>query len=404
MFSKAGLAFFIFIFSFSPKIPLSISGSLVFIRLDDLLVPALFLIWLSELLLKKRRLVYSRLYLPLGSYFIVGLIATLLGYYSHHPAVDPLYCLGVILRSGEYYIIFFLAVNILKTKKQIIDYLHVWTIAAVAVALYGIADHILGISGPTGLYDRGWFSHQSNHMGGFLMVSLTVVLGLFHFSRRRRTKLLFAAGLTVISCAILFNLSRTTYISALAALSVFYALHNRKLLVIPVICAVTLFVIVPAIFPNAVLGRRAANIVSDIFSTRIEHRDAFDSMALHRAKCLYVFRDFPRDILFGKGLGFYPLYEYDSQIALVPVATGVVGVVVFFWLLAAVYTTATGVYSSVKDAELRSVTKAFIAAYCGVLVHSITSTAFMIALIAYPFWLLTGIVSSISRLSACQNN
>jgi len=274
----------------------------------------------------------------------------------------------------------------------------------VAVALYGIADHVLGISGPTGLYDRGWFFHQSNHMGGFLMISLVVVLGLFHFSRRRRAKLLFAAGLAVISCAILFNLSRTTYISALAALSVFYALHNRKLLVVPVICAVILFAIVPGISPNSVLGRRTANIVSDIFSTRVEHRDAFDSMALHRAKYLYVFKDFPRDMLFGKGLGFYPLYEYDSQIALVPVATGAVGVSVFFWLLTAIYTTAAGVYRSVKDAGLQFVTRVFLAVYCGVLVHSITSTAFMIALIAYPFWLLAGIVSAISRLTASQNN
>jgi hypothetical protein len=74
---------------------------------------------------------------------------------------------------------FFLTVNILKTKKQLKNLLNLWLASAILLSIYGIIDHWLGISGPTGLYDRGWFDHQSNHLGGYLMLSLALALGLY---------------------------------------------------------------------------------------------------------------------------------------------------------------------------------------------------------------------------------
>lgn len=65
-------------------------------------------------------------------------------------------------------------------------YLRIWMIAAILISVYGIFDLALNISGPAGLYDGGWFYHQSNHMGGYLMVSLAyskVSRGIFLYLR-----------------------------------------------------------------------------------------------------------------------------------------------------------------------------------------------------------------------------
>lgn len=391
MLLDVGLAIFILIFPFSPKIPLNIFGQPLLIRWDDIIVPILCLIWAIELLLKKRRFVYSKLYIPIGVYFLVGLISTLLGHYVKHTVPDLIYATCVILRSGEYYIVFFLTVNILKTKKQLMNYLNIWLIAAILISMYGIFDHLLNISGPTGLYDLGYFLGQSNHMGGYLMISLLLAIGLLGVAKTKLTKILSIIAIPLISYVTLFNLSRTTYFSTLAALFVFFILKNKKLIMIPILGATLLFLIIPNLFSNTVLGKRLNNITSDIFSLRIRPLDQFDSMALHRAKFVYIFRDFSKYFLLGSGLGVYPLCVYDSQLSLVPVTTGILGVIAFIWLLVEIFREVSRIYKSTSNIEVRSLVSVFMAIYFGVLVHSITSTAFMIALIAYPFWFLAGI-------------
>lgn len=404
MFLNIGLGFLIFLLPFSPHIPLQLFNRSFSIRLEDIIIPILLVIYLQELLLKKRRLTYSNLYIPIGAYFFIGLISTFLGYYVKHIISDPLYAACAILRSAEYYIIFFLTVNLLKTKKQLVNYLTVWLIAAILISVYGIFDAVCRISGPTGLYDGGWFLHQSNHMGGYLMISLVLALGLMDSTKVRAVKMLSLVAIPLIACAILFNFSRTTYLSTLAALFVFFAIKNRKLMILPAICAVVLFLVIPRIIPDTVLGRRLGNITNDIFSLRTQPVDQFDSMALHRAKLLEAFQDFSRDIVFGKGMGFYPLHVYDSQVSLVPVSGGIIGSVVFIWLLVQIFKTALRAYNLAGDVELKSLTRVFIAVYFGVLVHSITSTAFMIALIAYAFWFFAGVMVTALHLSRAQNN
>lgn len=404
MLSDIGLIFFIFIFPFSPKIPITIAGVPLLIRLDDIIVPLLFLAWLIELLLKKRCFVYSRLYIPIGVYFLTGLVSMLWGYYIKQTVHDPIYATCVIIRSAEYYIMFFLTVNILKTKKQIIRCINIWIIAAILISLYGISDHVLGISGPTGLYDYGWFDLQSNHMGGYLMVSLILAIGLLSTAQLRRTKIVSIIAIPLISYAILFNLSRVTYFSTLAALATFFLIKNRKLIIIPITLAVLLFLIIPTIFSHTTLGGRLNNVAKDVFSLRTKPLNQFDSMALHRAKFVEVFKDWPADIILGKGTGAYSLSEYDTQLALVPVSTGVVGTIVFIWLLTQIFKTAFRIHNSAIDKEVKFLAGIFIAIYVGVLVHSVTSTAFMIALIAYGFWVLFGILLSSWNLCQQQNN
>jgi hypothetical protein len=235
-------------------------------------------------------------------------------------------------------------------------------------------------------------------MGGYLMISLILAIGLFTAVQNKLTKALSIIAIPLISYVILFNLSRTTYFSTLTALFVFFMLKNKKLIVVPIICMVVLFLIIPTILPNTVLGKRVGNITQDIFSLRTKPIDQFDSLTLHRAKFIDVFKDFPAHFVFGKGLGFYPLHAYDSQISLVPVSTGIIGSIVFVWLLSEILKFAIRAYKSVYDVELKSLTTGFIAIYFGVLVHSIITTAFMIALIAYPFWLLLAMAAVSAKI------
>ena len=399
MLLDVGLAIFIFLFPFSPKIPVNLFNQNLQIRLDDVIVPVLFFIWLIEWLTKKRQLIYSKLYIPVGAYFLIGVISTLLGYFVKHTIQNPLYTTCIILRSAEYYIIFFLTVNILKTKKQLMNYLNVWMIATIVISLYGIFDRALNISGPTGLYDKGWFLWQSNHMGGYLMISLIVAIGLYLRKGQRAQRILPLIAIPFISYALFFTLSRTTYISAIVAIFVYCMLKSKQLVLLPIILAFFLFWFMPVMMPNTLVGQYLDSVVKDTLSLRTdmrttESRVASDFSAVHHRRLMTkAFKRFLKYPVTGEGFGARQLKEYDSQIALVPAATGITGSLAFIWLFLSIFITGIKAYrKGERDSDFREVARIFLSIFAGALIHSIASVAFVIAVIAYSFWLLAGML------------
>ncbi|MDP2924100.1 MAG: O-antigen ligase family protein [Candidatus Omnitrophota bacterium] len=400
-----GLGILIFLLPFSPHIPIKLLGSSFSIRFEDIIVPILLCFWISELLLKKRRFIYSGLYIPIGAYFFIGLISTFLGYYVKHIIPDPLYAACVILRSAEYYIIFCLTVNILKTKKQLINYFNVWLVAAVLIALYGILDCLFNVSGPTGLYDRGWFSFQSNHLGGYLMISLILAIGLFSTAANKTQKILSVIAIPLISYVLFFSLSRITYLSTFVAILVYCILKSKRLILVPLILAFFLFWIIPKMMPDTLVGRYLNSAIKHTFSLTTVPQSLGSSIASdfsaaqHRFLIKRAFKITSQHPFIGEGLGAREIVYYDSQLALVPASTGIIGSTIFLWLLIAIWRIAISRYRNTTDTYLREVARVFLAIFAGLLVHSIASVAFLIAVIAYPFWFLTGAVFSLKHLS-----
>jgi O-antigen ligase len=95
------------------------------------------------------------------------------------------------------------------------------------------------------------------------------------------------------------------------------------------------------------------------------------------------------------GFGFM-----DAQYARVLVETGIVGLAVFLWLVAAVLRAARAAHRQLTDPVDRGLAMGFIAGTIGLLAHAIGSNTFTIIRIMEPFWLVAGIVVMLPVLAA----
>jgi O-antigen ligase len=87
------------------------------------------------------------------------------------------------------------------------------------------------------------------------------------------------------------------------------------------------------------------------------------------------------------GFGFM-----DAQYARVLVETGIVGLLIFAWLLWSVFKAARSAQRGVVDPMDRGLVIGFMAGTVGLLAHAIGSNTFTIIRVMEPFWLFAGIV------------
>ena len=382
------LSLLIFIIPLSPKIPLNIFTRSILIRLEDLFIPVIFILWIIYAYINKKKIFNSALTLPIVAYFCAGLLATLLGLFYKHTVSNPFFAFGLIFRNLEYYLIFFIVLSITKDIAQIRKWLQLWLAAVILVSIYGVIDYFLGISGGiTGLYDKGWFYRQSNHMGGYLMIGLILSLSLMDKGKTER--LLSIIALPLISFAIIFNLSRTTYLSSLAALTVYFFLKSKKLLYIPVIAALALFLFMPRLINNTHLGKTLSSTVKEAVSFSTKPTDEYNySPAGHRLRIRDSLKDFSKYPITGMGFGAKPLTLYDSMIAYIPATMGLLGIISCLWLLLCILTQLLLRYRFAVENYAKDFILSLIAVFCGILIHSLSSNAFIIAIISEPFWFL----------------
>ncbi len=125
-----------------PKIPLGeiIPGYIVRVRLEDLIIGPIFFWWLIQLF--RRRVEWrTPLSLSILAYLLVGLVSNILGVVlTKTIPVVPLHIGKSMLhwaRHIEYFSLFFVAYNAIKTKKQGFVLLLVTMFTLIAVAIYG---------------------------------------------------------------------------------------------------------------------------------------------------------------------------------------------------------------------------------------------------------------------------
>ena len=125
-----------------PKIPLGeiIPGYIVRVRLEDILILGIFAWWLFQLARRKTQW-KTPLSLSILLYLAVGLISNLLGVAITKTIPAELLHFGKStlhwLRHIEYFSLFFVAYNAVKTRKQGMVLFQISAVTAIAIAIYG---------------------------------------------------------------------------------------------------------------------------------------------------------------------------------------------------------------------------------------------------------------------------
>lgn len=99
------------------------------------------------------------------------------------------------------------------------------------------------------------------------------------------------------------------------------------------------------------------------------------------------------------GEGVSGLGLVDAQYPLVLGETGIIGFLIFIWLLTVIFKQSLSIFKQIEDDWLKGLILGFIGGFVGLLFHSFAAATFIIVRIMEPFWFLAAIVIMLPEIS-----
>jgi len=376
--------------------PLPGRGRPFTLRVDDLLLVIIGLSWFLRSAVSKELGLFTRtpLNAPIVYYFAACLISTLLGYMMG--TVQGLTGFFFVLKYFEYFIIYFIAVNHLKEKKQIERFVFTMLLVCLAVCIFAISQIPAGERVSAPFEGEGG---EPNTLGGYLVLMLSIAIGLLLSYGSKKQKGFFVILSFFIAVSLAATLSRASWIALIPMTLTFLYFHKKKL---PIILALLLIITAtPFILPKSVIQRVTFTFEQPkqrgqitIGGTRLDTSTS-DRFKVWRN---ILTRDFASNPLLGRGITGYGFV--DSQYPRVLVETGIIGLATFLFLLITIYRNALYAYRISSDPLLSGVSLGYLAAFIAMVTHGIGTNTFIIVRIMEPFWFLTAMIIMIPRIES----
>lgn len=307
-----------------------------------------------------------------------------------------------VLKYVEYYIVYFMVINNLHTKRQAKQYLTAILITCAIVSVVALAQI------PSGDRIAAPFEGESgepNTLGGYLVLIFALVMALYLSARpdapqSYKLSLLFLSGLIFVP--ILFTQSRATWMAMIPTYFVLMILSPRRIILMGGLAVAV--VLAPIALPKVVKDRIMYTFTKEqaTYAQGLQEKVGgvtFDTSSSARLKMWRTaFRDYPRHPIFGFGITGWRFI--DAQFLRTLLETGAVGFTAFLYLLWAIYRETWRVYRTTKDPFFRSVALGFFVGIVAMTTHAFTANTFIIVRIMEPFWLLAGIVIVTPELEA----
>jgi O-antigen ligase len=364
-------------------------------RVDDVLILIIGFAWLAKTALHKDLGLFLRTPLnrPIAAYSFAVVFATGLGMI----AGDVNFLIGTlfVLKFIQYFAIYFMVVNNLRDRGQFERFLLALLATAAIASLIGIFQI------PSGLRVSAPFegtSGEPNTFGGYLVLMLAVVAGLYLTSESLQRKYILAPLAVLIIIPFVFTLSRASYFALIPLAGGFLAFSRRRLLISAVVAfSLTLG---PFLLPKAVTNRVLYTFTQAYHpSQTVIGGVRLDTSTSARVRSWQqAIKDWPKHPVFGYGVTGYELV--DSQYFRVLVETGLVGLLAFLWLQISLFRRARDVLRRTQDPLFKGVALGFLAGFSALIFHAIGTNTFIIVRIMEPFWFLAGMVMMIPQLEA----
>lgn len=365
-------------------------------RLDDVLIVIIGFAWLAKTAINKELGLFLKTPLnrPIVAYSCTVILATGLGIIAGR--VQILGGTLFVLKYIQYFIIYFMVVNTLRERGQFERFLLALLATAVIASLVGIFQIPSGerVSAP---FEGG--SGEPNTFGGYLVLMLALVAGLYLTSESLRTKFKLSFLAVLIIVPLLYTLSRASYLALIPLAGSLLVFSERRLLIASAL-AVSL-VMGPFLLPKAVADRVLFTVTQPFHPTQAKIGGLrLDTSTSERLRSFQdvMFVDWPKHPVLGHGVTGYRFL--DSQYLRVLAETGLVGLIAFLWLQISLFRQARDVLWNTRDPLLKGITLGFLTGFIALIVHSIGTNTFIIVRIMEPFWFLAGMVTMIPRVEA----
>jgi O-antigen ligase len=104
------------------------------------------------------------------------------------------------------------------------------------------------------------------------------------------------------------------------------------------------------------------------------------------------------------GYGVTGVGLVDTQYPRVFGETGIIGFLIFIWLMAAVFRYGFQTFNNIEDDWSRGLALGFLAGFVGLLIHSFSANTFIIVRIMEPFWFLAAVVMMLPQVLKVRND
>ncbi len=372
------------------------------LRLDDFLLVIIGFSWFLSTAISKEKGLFLKTPLNryIGYYFIACLVSTLIGYMMGR--VKGMSGIFFVMKYFEYFIVYFMAVNYLKEKKQMERLVFAMLLVCFIVCLISIYQI------PSGVRVSAPFEGEQgepNTLGGYLVLMLSVILGLlFHNYGSKKQILFFTILIFCILITLAATLSRSSWLALGPMLLALIVFNRRKLFVL--IPLMLLVIVSLLLAPTAVKDRALYTVTQreeagqvKIGGVRIDTSTSARLISWQQV----LTRDFQKHPILGFGVTGYAFI--DAQYPRVLAETGLLGLFLFFALILAIYRNARNtrrIYT--EDPFYIGITTGYLAGLFAMLTHAIGANTFIIVRIMEPFWFLTAIVIMIPHVSQTQTD
>ncbi len=374
------------------------------LRYEDLLLLIIGTAWFMKTAIRKELGLFlsTPLNKAIAVYLFVCLLSTMIGYQMGR--VRGVTGFLFVFKYFEYIVIYFMAVNILKEKKQIERFLAVMLIVCFVTCVVGLIEVPAGGRVSTPFEGK---EGEPNTLGGYLVLMISLTLGLLLSDNRPKQKPFLFVLLIVCLITLELTLSRGSWVALIPMLfTLIYFTKKRFAIIIPLVFAIA---ISPLLLPHSVKDRFYYTFAQphdrgdvEIGSFRL---DTSTSARVQSWKQVLT-KDFARHPILGYGVTGYAFV--DAQYPRVLVETGLLGLFFFVLLLGAIYRNALKAYQTTADPFFKGLIMGFLGGVVGLLFHAISANTFIIVRIMEPFWFLTAMVIMIPKIellgSAAQIN
>ncbi|MCK4648902.1 hypothetical protein KAT51_05205 [bacterium] len=393
-----GLMVLIFSMLLSPELKIAeVPARAVVVRVDDILIMAVFFTWLAKMAINKELglLKSTPLNRPIAIYILVCILFTsrviLTG--QVHALQSSFY----ILKYIEYFMLYFMFANTVRSKKQVQTFILVFLITCALVLIYAYVQIGQGAYRITAPFEG---EHgEPNTLGGYLLLLMAVMMGLLLYTTSTQRRFLLGGLLCLTIIPFLYTLSRGSYLGFIPMyLTLIILTRKKKLLLVGLL--VLAIILSPFILPRQVKARIISTFVPGKVYEVLGAEVALEPSAVARVETWkkIVTKRWAQSPFVGLGITGVGLV--DSQYFRVLGELGIIGLGVFIWLLVTIFRSGLQVLRTTADEFAQGLTLGFLAGFIGISVLAITANAFIIVRIMEPFWFLAAIVIMLPRIMA----
>lgn len=371
-----------------------VGGREVSFRMDDILLVVIGVSWLVKNIIYRELALFRETPLnrPIAVYMVICVVATLMGVLNGH--VRPTSGFFFVLKYFEYFFVFFMVVNHVRSQQQVVGLLIALLTVGLIISLYAIYQI------PSGQRASAPFEGESgepNTLGGYLVFLLAVMTGLLLHVQIGpiRIALLVLGGFAIL--ALMATLSRSSYLAGAVLLMAVGMTQWRRPRVLTVLLVIIM--LIPLLAPANVKQRVNETFFGRQYGGEIKVGNVgLDLSTTERLRSWeYVLKDWVHDPILGRGITGYAWA--DAQYVKILGETGLAGLAAFGFIVYRLWRCARESFLSQTDPVAKGLAHGFLLGLVAMLAHGVGANTFIIIRIMEPFWLCAGLVIVLPTLS-----